>query len=371
MTESAAVYLDHAATSPMRDEVRAGMLPYLGRQYGNASSLHAYGREARRAVEAAREKVAGLINTDPRDIVFTSGGTEANHLGIAGYLDQGTELMVSAVEHPSVLRLASKHFKVPVDGDGVVDIDAVRERLKRGALLSVMWANNETGVVQPIKKLLGECRASDAWLHTDAVQAAGKLPLDVRKVEVDLLTLSAHKLGGPQGVGALYARRETPWMSSKLGGNQERGRRAGTENVAGIVGFGIACQLAHGEMETERVRLGQLRERLEDGIRQWRCDTWINGQGSHRVPHILNVGIEGWEGEELVLGMDSEGIAVSSGAACSSGSIDASHVLLAMGQDHAKAHSGIRFSLGWNTQEADMARALNGLKKLLESRSPS
>jgi cysteine desulfurase len=368
------IYLDHAATTPVRPEVFEAMAPYFHEFFGNAGSLHRFGRDAKKAIDTARSQVAALIGADPRDIVFTSGGTEANNLAIRGLAAENSRVMVSAVEHHSVLHAAKKLEKrngidvvlAPVDSEGrvessaelpsVVDAEhgvqlrATTEHRKRPtSLVSVMHGNNETGTIQPVEEIGSNCRDRGIPFHIDAVQSAGKASINVSEMPVDLLSISAHKLYGPKGIGALYVRRDLPLQHQIAGGSQERGRRAGTENVAAIVGFGMACELAQKEMEIESARLRDLLCILEDRLLESCPGTWVNGSREHRLPHILNIGFPGVEGEEVMMALDAKGIAVATGSACTSGAIDPSHVLLAMGQNHTQAHSGVRFSLGRST----------------------
>lgn len=360
------IYLDHASTTPVREEVLDAMKPYWTRHFGNAGSLHRLGREAKKAVDRAREEVALLINADPRDVIFTSGGTEANNLAVQGAALAGRKIFVSAVEHHSVLHAVKSVERVAVDDLGIVQCDELVSGLTDRAFVSVMLGNNETGSLQPVEVIGAHCRERGALLHTDAVQAAGKIPIDVVNMPVDLLSLSAHKLYGPKGVGALYVRRGIVLPRQMAGGSQERGRRAGTENVAGIVGFGTACALARKELDVESRRLRQLLEALEAAIQERLPHTWVNGARDERLPHILNIGFPGREGEEVMLGLDQAHIAVSTGSACTSGSVDASHVLLAMGQDHARAHAAVRFSLGKSTTLEHIDHVCDALTSILQ-----
>lgn len=379
-------YLDHSSTTPLREEVLEAMRPYLTDHFGNAGSLHRFGREARKAVDRAREQVAALIGAEARDIVFTAGGTEADNLALRGRhgsmaresptaVKRTWNLIVSAVEHHAVLDAAEylrKHAGVevrlaPVDSRGRVDPASIGEMIDDETfLVSVMHANNETGVIQPVDEIGNLCRAKGIPFHCDAVQSAGKIPVDVAAMSVSFLALSAHKMGGPKGVGALYARREASFLPQSMGGGQERGRRAGTENVAGIVGFGIACELAGAEMERDAARIGQLRDRLERGILETIEGTRVNGSTEHRLANLSNIGFRGLEGEAVMMGLDVESIAVATGAACTSGAIDPSHVLVAMGRSHEEAHSGVRFSLGRGNEESQIDRVLRVLPGLVE-----
>ena len=353
MPDAHAIYLDHAASTPVRPEVREAMLPWLDGHPGNPTSLHRPGREARRAIDLAREQVAALIHADPREIIFTSGGTEANNLALRGMLKTGGHLLTTAVEHHSVLHTAEgrvENFEEHLTDDT--------------ALVSVMHANNETGVLQPIEPIAAACRARGIPIHTDAIQSAGKLPIDVTQPPLDLLSLSAHKLNGPKGVGALYVRHGIDLIPQAIGGTQERTRRAGTENVPGIVGLGVACELSQQEMETESARLAQLRDQLEQAILKQIPGSWLNGNCDHRLPHITNLGFPDTEGEVIMMAVDAKDIAVSTGSACTSGSIDPSHVLLAMGQDYAKAHAAVRFSFGRENTPEEIERVVEALKQI-------
>jgi len=371
VTPDSGIYLDHAATTPLRPEVLEAMLPYLREHFGNPNSLHRFGRASRHAIEDAREEVAALLNAESREIIFTSGGTEANALALAGALEaapRGGAMVCSAVEHHAVGDTAARRgaLRVPVDTAGRVDLEALHALLHEDTpLVSVMFANNETGVLQPVEEIAAACGERGIQFHADLVQAAGKVPLDVRELSLDLGAISAHKLGGPKGVGASFVRHGLRFTPQLLGGAQERGRRAGTENVAGIVGFGKACALARAEMRENHARLEALRAHLAAGLLAAVPDCWINGGDAPALPHILNMGFEGVEGEALLLALDVEGIAVATGAACTSGAAAPSHVLLAMGQSHAHAFGAIRFSFGASTNAAEIARVLHVLPAIV------
>jgi len=364
-----AVYLDHAASAPLRLEAREAMLPFLDGRFGNPSSIHRFGREARAALEEARARLARVIGASPSEILFTRAGTEADNLAVLGRarLSPGSPVAVSAVEHKAVLASAhaaedegSPFILLPVDENGVVRLDGVDAALEAGpAVLSVMWANNEVGVLQPVGEVGARCRAAGVAFHTDAVQALGKVPVRVDEAGVDLLALSAHKVGGPKGVGALYVRRGTRLHPLLFGGGQERGMRPGTEDVAGAAGFAAAAEAAEAERETAMARVSALRDRLEAGLRDAVSGLVVNGAGAARLPTISNVSVPGADPEALLMGLDLEGIAVSSGSACSSGAVEPSHVLTAMGIPAALAGPSIRFSLGWTTTDAEIARALD------------
>jgi cysteine desulfurase len=359
-----AIYLDHAATSPLRPEVLERMLPYLGEHGGNPSSLHASGRRARQGVDEARELIAQKINAQPRELVFTGSGTEADNLAIKGVAWAGTprgrHIVTTAVEHKAVLNsvaiLERSKFDVtvlPVDRHGRVDPLAVADALtERTTLVSVMAANNEVGTIQPIAEIGEIVRGHPAKLHVDAVQYAAHEPIEVNAWQADLVSLSAHKLGGPQGVGALFVRRGTHMLPQLHGGSQERQRRAGTENVAGIVGFGAAFALA-----TDTDRLRELSARLRHGL--MRIDgVALTGHPDERLANNVSVVVDGVEGGDLVAALDLEGVEVSTGSACTSGSTEPSHVLLAMGIDPELAHGSIRITTGPETTAADADRTL-------------
>jgi len=358
------VYMDHSATTPVRPEVVEAMMPYFGESFGNASSVHGFGQEGRSAVESAREKVASLIGADPEEIIFTSGGTESDNLAIVGtanaQVKKGRHVITSAIEHHAVLNtctaLAKAGFEatvLPVDGGGLVDPEELARSLRPDTVLvSVMTANNEVGVIEPVAELAAIAHRAGAAFHTDAVQAAGKVPLKVDELDVDLLTISAHKFYGPKGIGALYRRKGTRILPIMRGGHHERKLRPGTENVPGIVGMAAALELACGEMPREMERLRGLRDRLQVGIMNGIADVRLNGDPDHRLPHLLNVSIIGAEGESILLSLDAYGIACSTGSACTSGSLEPSHVLIAMGIPPEIAHGSLRFSLGrMNTGE--------------------
>lgn len=368
------IYLDHSATTPVRDEVIDAMSPFWRGAFGNAGSVHAYGREARRAVDDARDRVAALINADPREIVFTSGGTESDNLAIRGVLECRQagrhRVLVSAVEHHAVSHAAAYAVKscgaelveIPVDSDGIVRMDVLQAELDgRTALVSIMHANNETGTVQPVEEIAALCNERGVLFHCDTVQSAGKLPIDVQQWPVSLLAISGHKLYGPKGIGACFVRTGIELAAQSVGGAQERERRAGTENVPGIVGLGMACALAQREMAEATARIASLRDQLEAAISAHVDGARFNGSRIHRLPTIANVAFADVDGESLVLALDVEGIAVSSGAACTSGSLEPSHVLLAMGLSYKDAQSAIRFSLGMQTTTADIAKILQAL----------
>ena len=372
------IYLDHNATCPLEDRVLSGMLPYLKENFGNASSLHSFGREAREAVEKAREEVAQLLNAEPSEIIFTSGGTEANNMAIKGYCwknrDKGNHIITSSIEHHAVLnpmkQLEKQGFEVtylPVDGRGRVSPEDLRKAITpRTILVSIMMANNEVGTVEPIKELVEVTREKGIAFHTDAVQAVGKIGVDVNLLGVDFLSLSAHKIYGPKGVGVLYIRKGRKIEPLITGGHHERNLRAGTENVAGIVGLGIASRIAREEMEEEGRRLRELRDRLKEGIQERIPHIRINGDPENGLPNTLNISFEYVEGESIILNLDLQGVAVSSGSACTSGSLEPSHVLMAMGVPPVTAQGSIRFSLGKGNTREDIDRVLEILPPIIE-----
>ena len=370
------IYLDHNATTPLDRRVLEAMLPILESGFGNPSSLHWFGQRARGAVEDARAQVAALIGASPSEIVFTGSGTEADNTALRGVAGTAREprrkIVHTAVEHHAVIHtakaLAEEGWAVEtarVGQDGVVDLESLRARVDdRTALVSVMLANNETGVVQPIAEVVKIAREKGALVHCDAVQAAGKLPIDVAALGVDLLALSAHKFYGPKGVGVLYVKRGTRLQAWARGGAQERNRRAGTENVAGIVGLGRAATLAREALPAEGMRLAALRDRLEQKLFQV-PGTRRNGEGP-RVPNTTNVSFEGIEAESLLMALDLMGIAVSTGAACAAGAVEPSHVLRGMGLPAERVQSSIRFSLGRSTTEAHADRAAAAVAEAVE-----
>jgi cysteine desulfurase len=364
-------YLDYNATTPVDPRVLAAMLPYFAENYGNASSIHAAGQKARAAVDSARESVAALVGAKPAEIIFTSGGTESDNLAILGAVaaspKQRKHVITTAIEHHAVLNSCQalekqgvEVFYVPVASSGIVDPAEIRHALRpHTALISVMHVNNELGTIQPIEEI-GQI-ASEAGIpfHCDAVQSAGKVPLDAASLRVDLLTISAHKIYGPKGVGALYVRAGTALEPQFHGGHHERDLRPGTENVAGIVGFGMAAQIARQEMAAGEARITSLRDRLEESVLASVSAIRVNGDRARRVAGTTNLTFPGAGGEALLISLDLIGIACSTGAACSSGAVEPSHVLLAIGLSHDEARSSLRFSLGRMTtpEEIEYARA--------------
>jgi cysteine desulfurase len=363
------VYFDNSATTPVLAEVLEAMQPYFGERFGNASSIHHHGQETRSAVEAARAQVAALLGCRPAEVVFTSGGTEADNLAIFGIAGAGDHVITSTVEHHAVLnacrQLESEGCSVtylPVDRRGVVDPNDVRHALQPSTkLITIMMANNETGVLQPTEEIGRIAREADVCFHTDAVQAAGKIPLSVTSLACDLLSISGHKLHAPQGVGALYVGKGTGLKPMFYGGRHERSRRAGTENVPGIVGLGKAAELARQHLSSGTDLTARMRGRLEQSLRRTDA-SGVNGEGANRVPQTSSMYFDSIDGEALVIALDLQGLAVSTGAACSSGAIEPSHVLMAMGLSADRARSSVRFSLGQqNTmEEVDLAIGLVG-----------
>jgi cysteine desulfurase len=363
------IYLDNNATTPVLPEVFEAMRPYFVEQFGNASSIHHHGQQTRAAVEDARESVAALLGCRTSEIVFTSGGTEADNLAIAGLVGPGEHVITSSIEHHAVL-LACKHMEemgaevtvLPVDGRGLVDPDDVRRALRSNTkLISVMMANNETGVLQSVEEIGRIAAEAGVCFHTDAVQAAGKVEIDVRRIGCDALSISGHKIHAPQGVGALCVRKGLRLQPLFYGGRHERSRRAGTENVPGIVGLGKAAQIAKEALDRrDDKKMAAMRDRLQQGILAQVEDAAVNGDGAARVPNTCNIHFDHIDGEAMVIALDLKGLAVSTGAACSSGAIEPSHVLVAMGLRADQARASIRFSLGKQTvaEDIDIALAL-------------
>jgi cysteine desulfurase len=361
------IYLDNNASTPVLLEVLDAMRPYFGERFGNASSIHHHGQETRAAVEHSRDSVASLLNCRASEIVFTSGGTESDNLAVAGLARAGDHVITSCIEHHAVLH-ACKHLEetgcdvtyVPVDGRGLIDPDDVRRAVRSNTkLISIMMANNETGVLQPVEEIGKIAAESEAYFHTDAVQAAGKVPIDVQRIGCHALSISGHKMHAPQGVGALYVRRGTRVQPLFFGGRHERSRRAGTENVPGIVALGKAAELAiRGFERGDYKNMSSLRDRLQQGIQAQVEEAGVNGDGAARVPNTSNIYFDHVEGESMVIALDLKGLAVSTGAACSSGAIEPSHVLTAMGVRMDRARASIRFSLGRQNTADDIDVAL-------------
>jgi cysteine desulfurase len=374
------IYMDHSATTPVAPEVLESMLPYFGEKFGNASSLHSFGLEAKEALEESRAKVAALLGAQPEEIIFTSGGTESDNLALKGIVyrskekGKGNHIITSSIEHPAILetcrKLETQGFEVtylPVTKDGLIDPGTLEPAIrKETVLISVMHANNEIGTIQLLKDM-GEIAAEkDVFFHTDAVQTAGKIPIDVNDMGLDLLSISAHKLYGPKGVGALYVRKGTRLDSIVQGGGHERGLRSGTENVAGIVGLARAADLAGQEMAFEAKRLTDLRDKLAKMVLDSVKEAWINGTMTKRLPGNLNFGFRYVEGESLLLFLDSKGIAVSTGSACSSKKLEPSHVLMSLGLKAEECHGSLRITMGRSNTEEDVDYVARSITEAVE-----
>ena len=367
------VYLDYAATSPLRPEARAALLEALDGRWGNPSSVHRWGRESRALLDDARARLARVLGASPAEVVFTRGGTEADNLAVLGRARSvpGAPVACSAVELRAVLGAAhaagtAVHI-LAVDADGLVRLEGLEAALAtRPAVVSVMWANNETGVVQPVGEIAERCRSSGVAFHSDAVQALGKLPVRADQVPAALLSFSAHKVGGPKGIGALFVRRGTELSPLVHGGGQERGLRPGTEDVAGALAFAAAAEAAEAEREASMQRLAGLRDRLERGLRERVPGLRVNGAGVERLATVSNLSVPGADPEMLLVALDLEGIAASSGSACSSGAVTPSHVLLAMGLPPELAGPSVRFSLGWGTTDGEVERVLEVFARVAE-----
>lgn len=378
--ETRKVYLDHSATTPVAQEVVAAMLPYFGEKMGNPNSIHAWGREARKAVDEAREKVASMIGADAHELVFTGSGSAADNLAIKGYVwagkNKGKHIITSQVEHHAVLDTFKWLGKngcdvtlLPVDEYGMVTPDALKAAIREDTVLvSLIHGNNEVGTINPAAELGAICRERGVAFHIDAVQTAGHVPIDVKALPADMITLSAHKMYGPKGIGALYIRKGIKLVPLVHGGGQEFGIRSGTENVPEIVGFGAAAELA-GKLFAagEEARISKLRDKMLDGILSRIPDSFVTGHRTQRLPFHGSVCIRHIEGEGILLRLDYAGIAVSSGSACTSGSLDPSHVLLAMGLDHATAHGSVRLSMGKDTTDADIDYLLEKFPPIVET----
>lgn len=372
------VYFDNNATTRVADEVRAAMEPFFGELYGNPSSMHAFGGQVASHLQRARESAAAFVNCSPDEIIFTSCATEADNTAIRGTADwfgREMKIITTAVEHPAVLqpvrRLKSIGYPVvelPVDGRGRLELDRLREELKgtKNALVSVMWANNETGTIFPIEEVAEIAKAAGATVHTDAVQIAGKAKIDVQKVPVDLLAISGHKFHAPKGVGMLFVRKGAKFKPFMLGGHQESGRRAGTENMPYIAGFARACELAMANMERETEILAAMRNRLQAGILASCPDVRVNGDLENRLPNTLNVSFEYIEGEAIAYRLSDLGICISTGSACASGSLDPSHVIRAMGVPFTAVHGSVRFSLSRYNTDAEVDYVLEKLPPVIK-----
>jgi cysteine desulfurase len=366
------IYLDHNATTPVDPAVVQAMLPYFSGEFGNASSIHTYGQRARAAVETAREQVAALIHARPQEIVFTSGGTESDNHAIFGLVQAflpgrpGTHIITTSIEHEAVLNTCQALEKqgaavtyLKVDREGLIDLNELRRALRpETALITVMHANNEIGAVQPLEEVGRIAAEADVYFHTDAVQSAGKIPVDVQALQLDLLSLSGHKFYAPKGVGALFIKGGTQLRQFLYGGHHQRGHRPGTENVAGIVGLGKAAELARLALEHDARRIAALRDALEQGLLARIPDSRVNAAHAPRTPNNSNIVFPGIEGEALLIALDLKGLACSTGAACSSGAVEPSHVLTAIGLPAAEARATLRFSLGRGTTQAEIAAAL-------------
>ena len=379
------VYLDHAATTPVHPEVAKVVLNYMVKDFGNASSVHSFGRTTRKAMDEAREQVADLINANPKEIVFLSGGTEADNLAIKGvaeaYKNKGKHIITSEIEHHAIIHTCQYLEKqghevtyLPVDEHGMVSPEDLLEAIRDDTVLvSIMLANNEMGTIQPVEEIGRICREKGVIFHSDGVQAVGSIPVDVEALNIDLLSMSSHKLYGPKGVGALYHRKGIKLVSQQTGGSHEYRLRAGTENVPGIAGFGLAAKLAKEEMEERVSRISALRDKLQYGLMQAVDHVKLNGHPEKRLPNNLNLSFEYVEGESMLLNLDMKGIAASSGSACTSGTLDPSHVLLAMGMKHEVAHGSLRMTLGRETAEEDIdyvLEVLPGIVQRLREMSP-
>ncbi|HYX27213.1 MAG TPA: cysteine desulfurase family protein [Pyrinomonadaceae bacterium] len=378
-------YLDHSATTPIDTRVIDAMLPFLREQFGNASSIHQFGQEARAAVDKARRQVGLLINARAHEIVFTSGGTEANNLAIRGICDaaqtHGRHIITSAIEHPSVRGVGDhleKHgwsiTRLPVYEEGIVRIDDVRAAMRdETVLVSIMTANNEIGTIQPVNEIGAFVRSQREnghryiWFHTDGVQAAGRMPLDVESIGCDLMTLSAHKMYAPKGAGALFIRRGVRLLPQQIGGHQERERRAGTESVANIVAFGAAAELSRLELDERNEHTRRLRDQFETDVAARIDDVVFNGDRDRRLPHLSNISFRFVEGEGLLIHLDMHGVAVSTGSACSSGTLEPSPVIKALGRNEELARGAIRFSFGKDNADEEVAYAVEALQRAVES----
>ncbi len=379
------IYLDNAATTALSPGVLEAMMPYFTEIYGNASSPHSFGQEARRGVESAREQVARALGAEPNEIIFTGGGTESDNTALFGtaekYKNKGRHIITSNIEHHAVLHaceaLEKRGYRVtylPVDEYGLVAPEQVAEAITDETILvTIMFANNEVGTVMPIPEIAKVCRERGVLFHTDAVQAVGHIPIDVKQMGIDMLSLSAHKFHGPKGVGALYLRKGLRLPSHLVGGEQEKGRRAGTENVPGIVGLGAAIELTTTNIEENAARMARLRDRLIAGVLASIPEVRLNGHPTKRLPNNVNVSIKYIEGESILLMLDLKGIAASSGSACTSGSLDPSHVLLALGLTHEVAHGSVRMTLGDETTDEEIdyvLKTLPGVASRLRTMSP-
>jgi cysteine desulfurase len=372
------IYMDHAATTPVRAEVIKAMLPYLDKKYGNASSLHNFGREARDALEQSRKTIAKIINAEPEEIIFTSGGTEADNMAIKEIAfvnrDKGkNEIITSKIEHDAVLescklleKMGFKAHYADVDKEGAVNVEQIKKLInEKTIIVSIMHANNEIGTIEPIEEIAKICRQKQVYFHTDAVQTFCKEKIDVKKMNIDLLSASAHKIYGPKGVGFLFIKKGTKIGALLHGGGHEFGLRSGTENVAGIVGFAKAAEFANKEMNSENIRLKKMRDKIIARVLEIE-GTFLNGSRTCRLANNINISFRAIEGESILLKLDGKGIAVSTGSACSSKSLEPSHVLLALGLPHIAAHGSIRISLGKSNNEREVNYLLSNLPIIIE-----
>ena len=372
------IYMDHSATSPVDPEVFEAMKPYFIDSFGNASTLYSLGREGKMAMESARAEVASIIGAEPKEIIFTSGGTESDNLAIKGTAyklkNKGNHIITSDIEHPAVDEtckyLEKNGFKVtylPVYNNGIVKVKDLEDAITDDTILiTIMHANNEIGTIQPIEEIGAIAREKGIYFHTDAVQTVGKIPVDVEKLNVDMLSLSSHKLYGPKGVGALYIKKGVRIEPLLHGGGHERGIRPGTENVPGVVGLGKACTIANQNLERDAQKLTTLRNRLIDGVIESNEESYLNGDRVKRLPNNANFRFTGIEGESLILHLDSKGIAASTGSACSSTKLEPSHVLTALGLKEVEAHGSLRISLGRENTEEDIDFAITAIKEVVE-----
>ncbi|MDZ4170699.1 MAG: cysteine desulfurase NifS [Methanobacteriaceae archaeon] len=373
------MYMDNSATSPLDPEVLREMIPFLKEEYGNASTFYSLGREARKALEIAREDVAAIIGASPQEIIFTSGGTEPDNMAIKGtayrWQDKGKHIITSTIEHPAVREtckyLETRGFEVtylPVYEEGIIRIADLKEAIREDTILiTIMHANNEIGTIQPIADIGKIAQEEGIYFHTDAVQSVGKIPVDVKQLNVDLLSLSAHKLYGPKGVGALYVRKGIVLEPLIHGGGHERGIRPGTENIPGIVGLGKACSMAIIDLAKNGTKMTKLRDKLIDGVLSEIDESYLNGDRTNRLPNNANFRFAGIEGESLVLHLDAKGIAASTGSACSSKTLEPSHVLRALGLEDVDSHGSLRLSLGKENKLEDIEYTITSIKEAVET----
>ncbi|MGQ0605686.1 MAG: cysteine desulfurase family protein [Candidatus Nitrosotenuis sp.] len=369
------IYLDHAASTPIAQPVLEEMMPYLKENYGNPSSIHRFGRIATKAIDAARKKIADLINANPSEILFTSGGTESNNTALFGIMNQnkGKALITSSIEHDAILepckkleQLGHNIVYLSVDPTGMIDVEKLKSQITaQTALVSVMFANNEVGTIQPIKEIANLCKQHNITFHTDAVQAVGKIPIDVKDLGIDLMSISSHKINGPKGIGALYIRHGMILDPFILGGGQENGLRSGTENVANIVGFGKACQIAKENLQSNNITLKNLRDHLVGRISRELSHTVMNGHKKMRLPNNAHFTFLGVNGEDLIIKLDEHGIAASTGSACSVKTQKASHVLLAMGFSHEQITGSLRLTVGTTNTAQEIDQTVDVLKKVV------